>query len=260
MRRIKNLFIFAIVLVAIAGGAVIGMRAGREKFSPPTEVKAGLYLVKSAGGIYLYGTRAGPNVILFDTGADPEARPVDGLLSALNAHRDDVKEIFLTHGHFDHISGAAPFSGARIYLGAGDLGLASGTVMPDALAGQVLTKAMRPPAIKVTNPLNGRETISLGDGKTVKAFPVPGHTAGSFAFLYDGVLFPGDIMIFKEGRLETTPAIFDAHPEENKAAIRSLKGQLVADTVETVCTAHGGCTPKGLGRNLLDDLIGRVGG
>jgi hypothetical protein len=25
-----------------------------------------------------------------------------------------------------------------------------------------------------------------------------------------------------------------------------------------VCTAHGGCTPKGLGRNLLDELISRV--
>ena len=74
------------------------------------------------------------------------------------------------------------------------------------------------------------------------------------------MLIPGDIMVFKQGHLEPTPSVFNHHPEDNKAAIRSLKAQLEGETIEYVCTAHGGCTPKGLGRILLDDLIKRVGG
>jgi glyoxylase-like metal-dependent hydrolase (beta-lactamase superfamily II) len=94
--------------------------------------------------------------------------------------------------------------------------------------------------------------------KVVKAFPVPGHTPGSTAYLYDGVLVVGDIMVFKQGRLEPTPGLLDAHPEQNKAAIRSLKAALANETLDVVCTSHGGCTPSGLGKNLLDELISRL--
>jgi glyoxylase-like metal-dependent hydrolase (beta-lactamase superfamily II) len=249
-------------LVAIVGGGVVGMRTGRGKVAQTLEIKPGIYGVKTAGGIYVYAARAGQNLILFDSGSDPQARPIDKLLGALAGSRPDVRDIFLTHGHFDHISGALSFagSGVRTYLGAADVELAAGTVAPEAIGTKALTLVMRPEPLKVTDLLTGPATIPVGEGKTVKALPVPGHTPGSYAFLFEGVLFSGDIMIIKEGRLETTPALFDAHPEENRAAIRSLKTQLVADTVETVCTSHGGCTPKGLGRNLLDDLIARVGG
>ena len=96
--------------------------------------------------------------------------------------------------------------------------------------------------------------------KVVKAFPVPGHTPGSYAFLYDGVLMVGDIMVLKQGRLEPPPRVFNPHPEQNQAAIVSLKKQLANETVDIVCTSHGGCTPKGLGKMLLDDLISRLGG
>jgi hydroxyacylglutathione hydrolase len=172
----------------------------------------------------------------------------------------DTGGIFLTHAHFDHIQGAVPFSSAKIYLGLGDVGLAAGTTPPEAVATRLLTLVMHGAPVKATELLSAVQVITVGGGKTVKAIPMPGHTPGSFAYLYDGVLFVGDTMVFKEGRLDTTPAIFDARPEENRAAIRSLKTQLVADSVDMVCTGHGGCTAKGLGRNLLDDLISRVGG
>lgn len=260
MRRIKVLMMFLIVLAVVAGGGVLAMRTGRGKFAAPAEIKPGMYGIKSGGGIYFYGARIGSGAILFDTGADPQAQPVDGLLAALGVGRGDVREIFLTHGHFDHIAGVLQLPGARSYLGAADVGLASGAVAPDALAAKVLTKAMPMPPVAITNPLNGRQIIDAGAGKVVKAYPVPGHTAGSYAFLYDGVLFVGDIVVVKQGRLEPTPAIFDAHPAENRTAIRSLKTQLAGETVETICTAHGGCTPQGLGTNLLDDLISRIEG
>jgi glyoxylase-like metal-dependent hydrolase (beta-lactamase superfamily II) len=260
MRPGRILFFIVIAVVAVAGFGAMGMRASRDKTSSVFEIKPGLYGARSGGGIYLFAARTGSTAVLFDTGADPGARPVDALLGPVGLGRANVHEIFLTHGHFDHIAGVISLPGAKVHLGLPDVGLAGGTTPPEALAVKVLALAMQPDPVRVTDPISDRQTIPIGEGKSVKAIPMPGHTPGSYAFLYDGVLFVGDSMIFKEGRLETTPALFDARPEENRAAIRSLKTQLVADPVETVCTAHGGCTPKGLGRNLLDDLISRVGG
>ena len=76
------------------------------------------------------------------------------------------------------------------------------------------------------------------------------------------MLVVGDIMELKQGRLDTPLRLFDPHPEQNKASIISLKTQLANETVDIVCTSrHGhGCTPKGLGKTLLDDLIQRLGG
>jgi hydroxyacylglutathione hydrolase len=258
MRRVKALFWLVLVLVVIGGGALIGMRVGRGKFSAASDVKPNLVEVTNAGGIHLYAARVGQHAILFDTGVDAAGGPIDAALGALRAGRTDVTDVFLTHGHFDHVAGAGQLPKAKIHLGSGDVALAEGKAAPDALMAVVLSKAMSAPPITVSDPITGAATFDVGEGKSVKAFPVPGHTAGSYAFLYDGVLFVGDIMVFKQGQLEPTPRIFNPHPEENKAAIRGLKAQLTNETVETVCTGHGGCTPKGLGRNLLDDLISRV--
>ena len=260
MRGSRIVFMLILIVVVVAGGGVAGFMAARSKTDTPFEIKPGLSGVRSGGGIYLYAARTGESVTLFDTGADPHGRPVDVLLSAVGTDRDHVHDIFLSHGHFDHIQGALTFTSAKTHLGQPDVGLAAGTTPPQAILTRMLTLAMRGAPLKISDPISNRQTFPVGGGKSITAIPVSGHTPGSYAFLYDGVLFPGDMMAFKEGRLDVTPALFDARPEENRAAIRSLKTQLVADTVDTVCTAHGGCTPRGLGRNLLDDLITRVGG
>lgn len=261
MRKLKIFLLIILIPVATAGMAVVGMRMARDKVSAPSEIKAGMAQARHMSSINVYGARTADGVILFDSGADPAAKPIDAVLMQLKAGRSDVKHIFLTHGHFDHIAGALQFPEAKTYLGAGDIGLATGKESPDALAAKLMTAVMAaPPLPRITNPLKERTTIDVGGGKSVLAIPVPGHTRGSFAYLYDGVLFPGDIMVLKDGRLEPTPSLFDAHPEENKASIVSLKKQLGEESIDRVCTPHGGCTPQGLGRNLLDQFIQRLGG
>ena len=56
--------------------------------------------------------------MLFDTGLDPRARPIARLLSALGRQPDDVRELFLTHAHPDHVAGAAAYPSARVWIGA----------------------------------------------------------------------------------------------------------------------------------------------
>ena len=118
---------------------------------------------------------------------------------------------------------------------------------------------MSPAPVSIDAPISAAASFTVGPpdaagaAKTVKAYPVPGHAPGSFAFLYDGVLFVGDIMIFNQGRLDPTPGMLDPNPAVTKASIKSLRTRLAGETVDIVCTAHGGCTPKGLGHNLLEE-------
>ena len=225
MRAIKNLFVLLIILALIAAGGLITLRVLRGKPSAPDQVKPNIVAVSSIG-VSMYAARAGDKVLLFDAGADPYAKPVDAALGALQASRVNISDVFLTHGHGDHTAGASSLSGVKIRLGAGDLALAEGKVPPEALLPKLLGKGMSFPAVTATDPLTGATTIDVGGGKKVKAFPVAGHTPGSYAFLYDGVLFVGDAMVFKQGRLDHPMKLFEANLDASKAAIRELNKAL----------------------------------
>jgi glyoxylase-like metal-dependent hydrolase (beta-lactamase superfamily II) len=265
MRALRNLFILAIIVALLGGGAAIGLRVARGKPSGVEEIKPGLVVASSVSS-YVYGAKVGNKVILFDAGADPAGAPIDAVLGWLHAARSDVTDVFVTHGHGDHTAGASTLGKVRIRLGAGDIALAEKKIPPEAMAGKALALAMTYPAITTSDPITGPATIEIGDPKEakepnlkkVKAFPIPGHTAGSYAYLYDGVLFVGDAMVFKQGRLDPAMKLFDARPDENKAAIRALQKQIENEEIDIICTGHGGCTPKGLGRNQLADLVARI--
>ena len=260
MRAIKNLLVLAIIVALLGAGATVGLRIARGKSSGVEEIKPGLVVASSVSS-YVYAAKVGNKVILFDAGADPAGAPIDALLGWLHAARSDITDVFVTHGHGDHTAGASTLGKVRIRLGAGDIALAEKKIPHEAVAGKAFTLAMTFPAITPSDPITGPATIDVGqdkDAKKVKAFPIPGHTAGSYAYLYDGVLFVGDAMVFKQGRLDPAMKLFDARPDENKAAIRALQKQIENEEIDIICTGHGGCTPKGLGRNQLVDLVARI--
>lgn len=264
--RFGRLFIgLFVILAALVGGTAVGMRVGRNVVGTPTALKPDFDLVTSSMFIGVAAARVapGPHVIVFDTGLDPQGKPVDAVLSALHASRDDVTDVFITHGHFDHVAGALVLPKAKVHLGAADVSMAAQKSQPDGLLPPLLGKLLSNPPVTANAPITGPVTFPVGSSdpaKVVKALPVPGHTAGSYAFLYDGVLLVGDIMVLSQGRLEPTLRVFNPHPDENKKSIISLKSQLANENVDVVCTSHGGCTPKGLGKNLLDELVSRLGG
>jgi glyoxylase-like metal-dependent hydrolase (beta-lactamase superfamily II) len=260
MRAIKNLFVLVIIVAILGGIGAVALRIARGKASGVEEVKQGI-VVSSSVSSYVYGAKVGNKVILFDAGADPGGAPVDAVLGWLHAARSDVTDVFVTHGHGDHTAGISGLGSPHVHIGAGDLALAEKKVPPEALAGKAFTAVMSYPAIAPGDPITGPTTFDVGQGadaKKVKAFPIPGHTAGSYAYLYDGVLFVGDAMIFKQGRLDPAIKLFDAHPDDNKASIRKLQKLVENEEIDIVCTGHGGCTPKGLGRNQLTDLVARL--
>ena len=209
---------------------------------------------------YVYAAKVGNKVILFDAGARSR-RQADRrrCWAGCTPARGDITDVFFyARPRRPHRAARRGCATSSIRLGAGDIALAEKKVPPEALAGKAITTVMGFPAVTAADPLTGAATIDVGDAqrrrqdaKKVKAFPIPGHTPGSYAFLYDGVLFVGDAMMFKQGRLDPAIKLFDAHPDENKAAIRQLQKQIDNEEIDIICTGHGGCTPKGLGRNQL---------
>ena len=243
--RLGRLALAAALLVAVAGAlAVLAVRMNRGSYDPPAEVAPGVFAVRSAGAIWTYAARAGPSVVLFDAGADPQGRPVDALLAAMGASRAQVSDVFLTHGHGDHTAALGALPGARVHAGAGDVDYVEGR----RAAGPVpwLTAiVLSVPAAAVSHPVVEEVDVALPGGLSVHAIPLPGHTPGSCAFVFRGVIFAGDILAWRGSRLEAGPAFFDQSPAANESAARSLLRLARSSPSLLVCTGHTGCTPPG---------------
>jgi len=244
--------LFAFLVVAITF-----MRVGRHQFEAPEPVRGTVMRVHGQVSDF-YGAKAEGRVLLFDAGADPEGRGLDALLAALKETREDVSDIFFTHGHGDHVAAAGLCPRARLHGGIGDSDMMSkkGPVQPNfaRFMGLVLPVA----AVNLTDAFLDRAEVPVGGGKTVLAVPFAGHTPGSMVYLYDGVLFAGDSMNFEKDKLTFAFAPFSVDTKLNRQRIAALPTLLKLDDVKVVCTAHGGCTPEAQTRGMLDDLIARA--
>lgn len=255
MTRVGRLTTVIVLMVVVALFCAVGLlRASRSAFSAPSELKPDMAQVM-AGHVFSFAARVGHHVILFDAGQDPAGHAEIAMLSTLHATSTDVRHIFLTHGNWDHVAAAGLFTQARIWAGAGDVALAAHLVPPEALLTRVLGYILPTPPVQVTQPLEAAMDIEVGEDRIVRALPMGGHTAGSYAYLYDGVLFVGDNMYFHEGKLGPPLEVFNAHPEANRQAVLSLRPALTNLAIDRVCTAHGGCTPATQGRALLDAYL-----
>ena len=103
-----------------------------------------------------------------------------------------------THGHFDHVLAVGEIQlsfRVPLYMGTEDLFLLKRLVSTTDHFLKYKTAAIAPTIIK---PL-GEGLMSLGDFN-FQAIKTPGHTPGSYSFLFkgDNALFTGDTL-FKEG-------------------------------------------------------------
>src|SRR5688572_10049249 len=169
--------VLGVVLVGLVVAGVMGVRSMRGKCAPPTEIKSGIAQIE-AGGALVVAARVGAKVVLFDAGMDEEGRAVDALLKLLKASRGDVSDIFLTHGHPDHIAAVNLFPGARVHAGAADAGWLAGTEQASLLLPRLMMAIMPTTTTRLTNPMVGPGEVKLEEGKSVRCLPAPGHTPG----------------------------------------------------------------------------------
>jgi hydroxyacylglutathione hydrolase len=255
-RRRRRLVIGLSIFLLGLGGLVVTARLMRGRSSPPEAI--GRIMRERNLFTELYGARAGGGVILFDAGVDPAGGALDRLLGALSATRSDVREVFLSHGHFDHVAAAPLCTRAKIRVGAPDVEfMAQRAPMLAPLAGRMLNRVFPVPPVYATDALSGKVEIPVGDDR-VLAIPTPGHTPGSYVFVFAGVLFAGDTMIIDGDKLGFCMGAFSVDRDANRRSVAHLGEALAGVEVHTVCTGHMGCTPPGKGKAMLAALIERA--
>ncbi|MEY2936016.1 MAG: hypothetical protein RL033_6765 [Pseudomonadota bacterium] len=248
----------AIIIACLAALTVVavtvGLRAQRAGSSAVEEVVPGIHHVRNFFAD-VYAARAGDGVLLFDAGMDPAGHAIDDLLHALGATREQVSHVFLSHGHFDHVAAAGLFPNSRIYLGAADVAMAAQDEPARPLTPRLFGALAGSTVIHVNSPLEGRKRIDVGGNAPVMALPFPGHTPGSYLYLFRGVLFSGDSINLDHGQL--TPAVPDhsIDPIANRTSISRLPFLLGYERVDYVCTGHMLCTSPGSARALLLQLL-----
>ena len=171
-------------------------------------------------------------VLLVDAGNDPTAKAILAELSRRHLGADAVSAIFLTHGHPDHTAGAHVFSSAAVYALQADVALAEGREGGHGPVTHLM--APKPNGTHITRALHDDETVVVGS-KSVRVFAVPGHTAGSAAYLVGGVLFLGDSARLKsDGTLVGSPWALSDNSEQNHASLKALADRLRPEQVKIV--------------------------
>lgn len=216
-------------LPPIPDGATVGGRA--------TVVKDGYV---SAFVVDVGGGRAA----LVDAGDDPDAAAILAALAARGLAPDAVTDILVTHGHRDHVTGAARFPGARIHALAAEAPLVEGRVGARGPITRWLPVA--PTGLRVHDPVEDGARVPLGD-LVAEAFALPGHTEGSAAWLVDGVLYLGDAAdLTGDGALVSAKWAFTDDPDRALASLRGLAERLAPRRAEVRALA---CSHTGVATN-----------
>jgi glyoxylase-like metal-dependent hydrolase (beta-lactamase superfamily II) len=193
----------------------------------------------------LYVARTDSGLMAIDlgwTGADDAIRSVTARLGATPA---DVRYVFLTHAHRDHIAAWPLVRQARFVLGAAEVPYLAG----DSAYSGWMTR-LSDDLDDYPVPGNGeldlvpidRDSIVVLGRDTVHAFTVPGHTSGSMAYAFRGILFGGDAINWRPvaGFQGARPEFSDS-VERSRASMRALWERLPPGLVRIACSAHGKC-------------------
>lgn len=259
MRNAARSAAIALTLLAALGASVLlaVLRERRAGSSAVEEVAPGIYHVRNFLSD-VYGARAGGGVLLFDAGMDPEGHAIDELLRALGATREQVTHVFLSHAHFDHVAAVRLFPRARIHLGNGDVGMAGHSEPVRPLTPRLMGALLGSAPLQANDPLEGRQRIEVGGAERVLALPFPGHTPGSYVYLFRHVLFTGDSLRIDGGKLLPAAPEHSVDPVANRTSISRLPFLLGYERIDQVCTGHMWCTPAGSAQALLGELLGTL--
>lgn len=243
------------LLLLLAG---MSLRANRHEASVPTPVTSRVFSIRNFLSD-VYAARVGGRIIVFDAGLDPDARALERLLESLGADLAAVSDVFLTHGHFDHVAAAARFPGARIYIGAADADVLAQRASSPALVPRLFGTLLSVPAIEASHRLEGKADIDLGNGEWVIAVPLPGHTPGSYVYLFDGVLFAGDALFVGEQGVTLATSGNAAPAPDTCSSIAQLNTFFREHRVTAICTGHRGCVQARSASRPLEALAAAAG-
>jgi hydroxyacylglutathione hydrolase len=190
-------------------------------------IEKGVFAVKSNIS-NLFIVASGTEAICIDAGADLNQTREE--LKKLKIAPESIRAVFLTHSDGDHVGAIELFSNATIYISADEEQMINGNTVRKYI---------------FKNKVPFTEYQLLGDGEHVRigdicvqAIATPGHTTGSMSYrVNDEILFTGDTLGLKDGKVTLSPSFFNMDEESEKLSIQKI-AQL--EGVKLVCTSHYG--------------------
>jgi glyoxylase-like metal-dependent hydrolase (beta-lactamase superfamily II) len=196
-----------------------------------------------------------PNIVLVDTGMPRQHKAIFELLRGLGHQPAALTHILVTHADMDHVGSLAALhkaSGAQVHAGAASAQLIARGKSPKHMPLVIqwaIDTFMKYGAI----PEN--KIILFADGDTLpflgglQALATPGHTLDHFSFFSPmaGVLFAGDALNTRNGRINLTPPRITA----DKTAARHSGIRLLQLSPAIIACGHGSPSTK----HTADDMM-----
>ena len=164
---------------------------------------------------------------LVDPGTDAEA--MEAALAELGR---TPSQIFCTHGHFDHVAGAAGLQ-ARYGIPC----FMHGLDLPVLRSSNFLMMAFKVPlTMRLPEVTEARGYATTLGGQSLELLEAPGHTPGSCLIRYGSTLFTGDTLYASGVGLSRLPS---GDSEQLKATILSRWDEIPGGTM--IMPGHGEC-------------------
>jgi len=197
----------------------------------------------AAGYVNLYLCEEADGLTLIDCGTPKKQALVWDAIAELGRQRSDLKQIIVTHADYDHAGSLAAIqaeSGAKVFAGAETAVLLQSGKSPKHMPWPVqfiLNNFIRfkpVPATAIEIVADGA-MLPIMDG--IQVLATPGHTMDHHAFYNPthGILFTGDALNTRDGRLQSTPPRITA----NQEAARQSAIRLLELTPAAIACGHG---------------------
>ena len=193
----------------------------------------------------IYVARTDSGALAIDLGWTGSEETLPRLLKAIGAEAADVRYVFLSHAHRDHIAAWPLVRQARFVLGRDEVPAFTGSggyAGWAAKMGDELNTYPRPKDGELALVTVASDTAIVLGRDTVFAFPIPGHTPGSMAYLFRGILFGGDAINWRPGSgFQGARPEFSDSVAQSRESLQALWRRLPLTRTRVMCSAHGKC-------------------
>lgn len=196
------------------------------------EIFDNISLLDSSKGSYVYIIQD-KETVLIDTGLPFKGKSILKELKSIGIELKDIKHILLTHHDIDHIGNLfmlQQLTGAGIWASKEDIPYIYGDI--DRHGFKKYFKYIF--SVKKV-PRNIKPYIHGQSINGVEVIPTPGHTPGHVCLLYKDILFAGDLLKNKNGKLIPYPSAWNWN---HSAMIESVK-KISNIPYKWLCPAHG---------------------
>ncbi|ADZ09650.1 beta-lactamase domain protein [Methanobacterium lacus] len=189
-----------------------------------------VYALESTKGSYSY-LIMDKEPILIDTGYPGKFEDILEEINSLNLELKSIKHILLTHHDVDHVGNAALLqeeTGATLWASKDDIPYILGDKCRPGIK-KLVSFILRP---KKPEKIQVYQNTTIGD---VQIISTPGHTPGHVSFLYEDILFAGDLVGNTNGKLKKPPIFGNSNTKSIDESIIKMNEY----DFNWICPAHG---------------------